>query len=328
MKHRKINWAELAPLILIIILFAVFAVLSHGRLMKIKSLKSILEQSMGYLIGALGMLFVMSMGQVDMSMGVNVCLSATFSYLLVGHLGWFPTLIVCCIIGTLIGAVNGILSALFNVDTFMITIAMQIGLRGLVNVYFQNSETGRIVFSKAVLAFDKVPIKLAILIIFTIIVIYLFEFHPFGFQCRAIGENPVCAHESGINVKKVKILAFIISGFFAGLAALFICCRTGGVSREGGTGYEMRILLGMFLGGMPVGGGMDSHMYKAFIGIPGIMIISSGLNMASIDTAGFQLVQGLILLTLLLLARVIKTAMYNKDIEAMSKAMLEEKKSA
>ena len=138
----------------------------------------------------------------------------------------------------------------------------------------------------------------------------------------------MCAHESGINVKRTKILAFIISGFFAGLAALFICYRTGGVSREGGNGYEMRILLGMFLGGMPVGGGMDSHIYKAFIGIPGIMIITSGLNMASVNTAGFQLIEGLILLTLLLLARVIKTAMYNRDIEAMSKAMLEEKKSA
>ena len=101
----------------------------------------------------------------------------------------------------------------------------------------------------------------------------------------------------------------MIAGFFAGLAALFICCRTGGMTRESGSGFEMRILLGMFLGGMPVSGGMDSRVYKLLIGIPGIMLI-----------------EALILLAILLLSRIIKQAMYNKDIVAMAKALSEDEK--
>ncbi|MCR4607785.1 MAG: ABC transporter permease [Oscillospiraceae bacterium] len=327
MRQKKINWSELVPLILMIVLFVVLALFSKGKLLKAKAIESILNQSMGYIIGALGMLFVMAMGQVDMSMGVNVCVSATVAWLLVGDYGWLPMIIVCCLVGTVIGAINGILSAVFDVDTFMITIAMQIGLRGLINVYFQNSETGRIVFTKQILAFDKVPIKLTILIIFVLLVVYLFEFHPFGYRCRAIGENVLCAHESGIDVKKTKILAFMLAGFFAGLAALFLCCRTGGMTRESGTGFEMRILLGMFLGGMPVAGGMDSRIYKLLIGIPGIMIILSGLNMIKgVGTGGFQLIEALILLAILLLSRIIKQAMYNKDIVAMAKALSEDEK--
>lgn len=77
MRQKKINWSELVPLILMIVLFIALALFSQGKLLKVKAIESILNQSMGYIIGALGMIFVMAMGQVDMSMGVNVCVSAT-----------------------------------------------------------------------------------------------------------------------------------------------------------------------------------------------------------------------------------------------------------
>ena len=150
----------MVPVLIILVLILGLAIVTNGQLIKSSTLISLLKQSMPYMIAGLGMVFVMSMGSIDMSIGVNICISATLGYLLVGDSGSWPMMFIACtVIGALIGFFNGGIAALFNVPSFMVTIAVQIGLRGAINAYFLASETGRIVFRSNILALTNYQIR-------------------------------------------------------------------------------------------------------------------------------------------------------------------------
>ena len=87
-KKYRIAWGSLAPVLFILFLMIVLAVLTEGRLIQSNTLKSLLTQYIGYLIGGLGMIFVMALGEIDMSMGVKVALSCVTATVLVGDQGW------------------------------------------------------------------------------------------------------------------------------------------------------------------------------------------------------------------------------------------------
>lgn len=326
MKH-KIKWSNLVPVAVIVFLILLLSFMTDGKLLQTSTLISLLEQSIAYIIGGLGMLFVMSMGSIDMSIGVNICVAATLAFQFVGDKGPVAMIVVCVAIGTLIGLLNGTISATFNVPSFMVTIAIQIGLRGAINAYYQASDTGRIVFRPNLLQFDVLQYKLPILIIAILLVIYLYEFSPFGYKLKAIGENDKCAHESGINVKKMKILAFTLCGAFAGLASMFVCCRVGGVVNTSGSGFEMSVMVGMFLGGIPVEGGMETKVYKMLIGLPAIVIIQSGLNIAGVSAGVYQLIQAVILLAIIIGLKYAKSWADKNNDKKMARAKIDEIKT-
>lgn len=330
---RRLQWNNLVPIAVIIVLVIFLTFLSDGKLIKPATLTSLLQQMIAYLIVGLGMVFVMALGQIDMSVGVNVCLSTALAFSLVGQYGWLPMIIVSCVIGAVFGLISGALVAIFNVQSFMVTIALQIGLRGVIKAAFLSYPSGRIVFDSNILSFDTAVngfaiYKLIILGIVLIAVILLFEFSPLGYKLKATGENEKCAFLSGINIKKVKASAFVICGALAGLAGPFFATRTGGVNSDTGTGLEMSVMLGMFLAGIPVEGGMQTNIYKVIIGLPAIIIIQSGLNIAHVSAGIYQLIEGVILLVIIILTKYMKTWANARDDKQMAKILLEEEKKA
>lgn len=330
---RRLQWNNLVPIAVIVILIIFLAFISEGKLVRPATLTSLLQQMIAYLIVGLGMVFVMSLGQIDMSVGVNVCLSCALAYSLVGQYGWLPMIFVSCIIGAVFGLINGALVAIFNVQSFMVTIAMQIALRGVIKAAFLSYPMGRIVFEKNILSFDTTVngfaiYKLAILAIVLIAVILLFEFSPLGYKLKATGENEKCAFISGINIKRVKASAFVICGALAGLASTFFCTRTGGVNSDTGIGLEMSVMIGMFLAGIPVEGGMQTNIYKVVIGLPAVIIIQSGLNIAHVNAGFYQLIEAVILLVIIILTKYMKGWANMRDDREMARILLEEEKNA
>jgi ribose transport system permease protein len=323
-KKYRVAWGSIAPVIFILLLIIVLACMTEGRLVQSNTLKSLLTQSIGYLIGGMGMIFVMALGEIDMSMGVNVALSCVTATLLVGARGWLAVVLCSMVIGAVIGAVNGLFVALFHVQGFMVTIALQIGLRGAIKGIFLLIPGGRVAFAPDILKFNTLSIKLTILIIAVLAVIYLLEFSPFGSQLKAVGEDEVCAFMSGIPVKKVKAAAYILSGLFAGLAALFMCSRQGGITADTGSGFEMTVMLGMFLGGIPVEGGMETKVFKAVIGLPCLIIIQSGLTILGVDAGIYQFAEAVILLIVIIMTHFLKVYTKQRDEKIMARVLLEE----
>ena len=97
---------------------------------------------------------------------------------------------------------------------------------------------------------------------------YIRDFTPFGNDLKAIGENETAVVYMGVNVRKIKMFAFMISRIMFGIAGIFVIARSGGVSNTTGTGMEMQVMMALFIGGIPVAGGTGSKIYKLLVGAP------------------------------------------------------------
>ena len=107
------------------------------------------------------------------------------------------------------------------------------------------------------------PVKLPITIVLLIIILYLFHYSPFGYYCRAIGENESAVRYTGVNVKKIKILAFLISELWrASPRCSWFHAR--GLQSSLGTGFEMNVMMAIFVAGVPVTGGIGHEDIQAF----------------------------------------------------------------
>jgi Ribose/xylose/arabinose/galactoside ABC-type transport systems, permease components len=323
MKQRNIRWNSLVPVAMIILIVILLAVITNGKLLKPNTLNSLLEQSLGYLIVGLGMAFALSLGEIDMSVGVNVCLSSMLAYALFGNMGWGVMLIAAIGFGAVLGLIIGIFVGAFGTQAFMVTIAVQIAIRGVIKGVFLNLDGGRVMYSPEILSFDDLSIKLPILIAAIALALYLLEFSPLGYNLKSIGENQKAAHYSGVPIKKTKILAFLICGAFAGLSALFFTCRTGGITSDTGSGLEMSVLVGALLGGFPVQGGVESRIYKVLIGLPAIVIIQSGLTIAGVHSGIYQFVESLILIAVIVVMQYMNRWANNRDEKRMIEYMKE-----
>jgi len=309
MKRRfRISFQDLVPFIAFFVIFAVFSILSYDsksgtvRMLTAYNLNLLLDQSMLSIILGCGVLFVVAQGSTDLSVGVNLALSgviATWAALASGLP--FLLLPVALIVGLAVGAFNGIVVSRFKVPSFMQTIAMLFGVRGLVNYIQKIIATQRI---PDVLKFINEPYaKIPIFIVVVLVMAYVFEFTNIGRYSRAIGENETAAKFVGIPVRKIKLIAFALSGLMAGIGAIFSLVTIGSTSQQMGVFLEIRTIMAIFLGGVLVTGGSSAKFYKILLGSFSITIIVNGLAIiGKSDSQISQTVQGILLLLILLVS--------------------------
>ena len=305
---RKFSFQDVVPFISFFVIFLFFTVTSYNertgtfRMLTILNLNTILDHTMITIIVACGTLFVVAQGSIDMSVGVNLALSGVIS-MWAAHSTGAPFLLipVSLLVGLSVGIINGVIVSRFKVSSFMLTIAMLIGIRGLVNFIQTRIETQRLPDS---LAFLDIPsVKVAVFLVIIIIMAYVFEFTNAGKYSRAIGENETAVRFVGIPVSRMKIIAFALSGLMAGAGSIFSLVTIGSTSQQMGVFLEMRVIIAIFLGGVLVTGGSSAKFYKILLGSFSIQIIISGLALMNrSDSHISQSVEGVLLLLILLIS--------------------------
>ncbi|MDR0817411.1 MAG: ABC transporter permease [Clostridiales Family XIII bacterium] len=294
-----IRIADIVPFIAFIAVFVFFAIASDGIMVSSYNLKLLVNQSLVTIIVGCGALFVVAQGSIDLSVGVNLAFSAVIS----AHLSivtgsallFIPVML---IVSTGIGLLNGIIVSKFKVASFMTTIAMLIGLRGVINYIQTIVGPERSPEAFKILAQDNVRFPLFFIIV--IVMAYLFEYTKLGKYSKAIGENETVAKFVGIPVTKMKILAFVISGLLTGVGSLFSVTTLGGTSQTMGVFFEMQVAMAIYFGGVLVTGGTSARIYKVVLGSLTITTIVNGL--AIIGKAESQIsesVEGILLLVIL-----------------------------
>jgi ribose transport system permease protein len=130
---------------------------------------------------------------------------------------------------------------------------------------------------------------------------YLFDFTKAGFFSKCIGENQVVGQFAGIPVKTYKTLAFALSGLMAGFVGIFSVGRIGGIAPTMGNFFELQVMTAMFVGGVPVTGGASSKFYKVLVGSLMLAFLQNGLTISRVPSEVSELIQGLILLSVVFL---------------------------
>lgn len=307
-KLGKLNFQDVVPFVAFIIIFLFFTIASYNgrtgtfKMLTMRNLGNILDQTMQTILVASGTLFVVSQGSTDLSVGVNLALSGVIGAWVayVTGIGWLM-IPVTLLVGLLVGLFNGVIVSKCKVSSFMLTLAMLIGVRGLVN--FIQTKTGVQELPKSLSFLSNSTVKVILFLVIVVIMAYVFEFTKTGRYSRAIGENETAARFVGVPVSRLKIIAFALSGLMAGVGAIFSIATVSSTSQQMGVFLEIRVIMAIFLGGVLVTGGSSAKFYKILLGSFSIQIIVNGLAlMGKSDTHISQSVQGILLLVILFLS--------------------------
>ena len=261
------------PFISLVTILIVFAILTQGNMFSAFNLKTLVDQTVILLILCSGAIFVIALGCSDLSVGVVSALCALTSDIIYQSTGSV-------------------------IPSFMETLALLIGLRGIIN--FIQNKVGISHAAPAVLMLQKQYIKIPLLILILVVSWYLLERTSFGAGVKSIGENEIVAKSVGKPINKIKILCFMLSGLTAGIAGFFIIARSGGTSTTMGTMFEMKTLIAIYVGGVLVRGGSTASTYKMISGCFVFTIIENGLKIMGFGSSEVaELVEGILLMVIL-----------------------------
>lgn len=287
---RALLKSTIAPYIGIIVVILIFEIASGGKLLSIRNLKSILEQMLVTGTICFGYLFTMSMGSLDYSVGSTYGLACIVIAVLSRYSVWLALLggiLVAIFFSTFVGSVF----ALVKVPSSIVSMCFMFTVRGLVQFCSKSQAFTTPLFMHKL---NMMGLKLPIYFAMFAIGVFLFHFTRFGRQTRAIGCGQLAARFSGVNVERIKILAFMFSGLCVGIAAFLGMLRAGNAGATTGNTYSLNVLLALVMGGMSIRGGAKSRFIAAFIGCAYMTLLTNGLVLIEVDVATQQLVKGVL----------------------------------
>lgn len=250
-------------------------------------------------IVAIGMTILLVSGGFDMSVGSTVALSgAVAAMCMVNGIPVFLAILIGLALGTFIGVLNGLIIAKIGINPFITTLGMMSIVRGFLLVVTQAKNIAGLPDSFNFIGQGNLlGIQFPIIIALVLIVIgdLLLRKSRFFRQNYYIGGNEKAAVLSGIDVTKIKIFNYGLTGFLAALAGLIMTARLGTASVTAGTGLELKVISAVIIGGASLQGG-EGTVIGAFLGSLLMSIIVSSLTLLGVDIYWNTLVIGATLL--------------------------------
>jgi ribose transport system permease protein len=284
--------------------FVVFTVLEPS-FAGVDNLSEIVVQSSIIGVVALGLTLVIVTGGIDLSVGSIV---GVVSVVCATNLNsWTPagTIVIGLVLGALLGLVNGAFSAYLGLASFIVTLATLNLYRGLAFLYtdgapiFGLDDRFRSVFAGKVAGIQNPIIILAVV---TALCYTLLTRTRLGTYLRAVGSNAGASRQSGVQVQRTMMLAFVLSGVLCALAALMLMGRVGAAEPVSGTGFELTAIAAVVVGGTSLAGGRAS-IIGTILGALLLGSIRTGLTLLNVNPYVQYVVTGAIILVAVLIDR-------------------------
>ena len=253
--------------LLIIIIFILGEIAVSNFLSLEQILLTIKLASFIALFGLCQMIVIASGGSgLDLSVGYTATITAVLTASIMDGSNenlWLAVLI-AIVIGVAVGFGNGMLTSYLKLPPLVVTLAMSNILQGIINVYTAGSNiTGRpspILRDIAAKSTGIIPNIVFILLIVTVIVLIIMQKTKWGYILFGVGANERTAYLSGVNVKKVRCIAFIISGLLSSLIGLLLIGNMGTAFKDMGSNYVMPSIAAVVVGGVPLAGGEGNYI--------------------------------------------------------------------
>lgn len=290
----------------VIVLFIILSIFAKG-FFSIENIIDVLKANAVLGILSCGMMVVIISGGIDVSIGAEIsacsCVMAIFMKNISDNIGL--GLMVSCLMGALIGIINGIFIAKLNLNPLAVTL----GTCGIINgtiVYLTNG-SWIINLPNSLIKFGRVnllgiPIQIWTLALIIIITYLLLRFTTLGRGVYSIGHSEDVARLYGYNPTKIKIFIYSYMGFLAGVAALVHTTIMSQVDPNAFKGYEMKVISVVVLGGISITGGYG----KIHQLISGFLFISLTMNgLVLLKTSSYM--QSVLLGAIMIIAIIIDT---------------------
>ncbi|MEA4897030.1 ABC transporter permease [Bacillota bacterium Meth-B3] len=292
-------------IVLVMIAMFIILALSSSAFLTFGNITNVLSTVALNGVLAMGMVFVITAGGIDLSIGSMLALASTFIGIVLQATGNIPLACLGAVaICTLFGLINGFLIARFNMFPFVVTLASQLVIRGLGYVIsggysfaLANPDFSQIGLGKLL---GSVPYPILILLGITILAYLLLHWTRFGRYVYAVGGNIGAAKASGVNVFWTQIATYLISGFCAGVAGIIMTARINAAQPNIGIGYETDAIAACVIGGTSFAGGI-STIPGTLVGIIIIGLIYNGMNLVGISSYWQTICKGLLIIAAVLI---------------------------
>lgn len=298
-----------AALLLVFIAAIVFSPNRNGRIIFLQSenLFNIVRAVSEIGIIAVGMTFVILIAGIDLSVGAVVGLAATgaASLLMVNGMSMWMTVLIILGIGAVFGAMQGLLSARFGIQAFIVTLAGLQVARGLARMWSGGQGVplaygdGPGLADPAFAILNTriagvIPFPAVIFVIVAVVALFVMRSTVFARHIYAIGGNEKAARLSGVPVIRVKVAVFAICGLLAALAGIIHAGQLNQGSPNDGSGYELDAIAAVVIGGTSLMGGIGG-VAGTLAGALLLGILNNILALNNVDSNAQLLIKGLII---------------------------------
>jgi rhamnose transport system permease protein len=279
------SWEGLLLLILLVVVTA-NALLSPVYL-GTGNLVNVFQLSIEKIIVALAMTFVIISGEIDLSVASVMALAAcTLAWLHEQGAPFGLAVAAALLVGPICGAFNGLWVAYVGLPSLAVTLAGLIGYSGAARVLLEDrSITGFPAWFNQLGQQPLIgPLPLALIIfaaLFALALVVL-QYSGFGRYVYVIGNNAQVARYSGVKVRRVKFLLFVVSSSVAALGGVLLAARLGAVRGNTAEGFELDIITMVLLGGVSIFGGTGS-MVGVGLAILIILNLRNGMSLENLS---------------------------------------------
>mgnify|MGYP001168678042 FL=1 len=304
MKKFLIEQKSLIALVILIIGVSTL----NENLFTLNNIFNILQQTSVNAIIAVGMTLVILTSGIDLSVGSVFALTGAVVASIIGHdLNPFIAVIAALGLGAFIGFGSGVIIAKGKLQAFIATLVMMLIIRGATQVYTQGSPIGLGMSDYAYMfewiGFGRlfgIPMPIIIMAIVFLMAWYILKYTKLGRHIYAVGGNESATRLSGINVDRVKIIVYMISGLLCAIAAMIEVSRLSSAQPTAGMGYEMDAIAAVVLGGTSMAGGRGK-IIGTLIGALILGFLNNGMNLLGVDAYYQMIVKGAVILLAVLI---------------------------
>jgi len=301
MPIRHLQWKDYIVYIFFVFVIAFFAfTIGDIGFLTINNLFNITRSTSMIVVMAVAMTFVISAGELDLSVGSTAALAALVSALTMqAGYGIVVGVMAGVFSGLVVGLINGFFVTVVNIPSFLVTLGMMQFIRGLdMRITYTkpvavSNDTFNNIFGSGNIG--PIPVLLVWSLAATALGHFVLKFTPFGREILATGGNRVAARYSGINTARTKLYCFIITGIAAALAGMLYSGMMQTARYSFGTGGELAAIAAVILGGTSLYGGKGS-VPGTFIGALLIGTINNGLIIMGLDVSEQNMVAGAIII--------------------------------
>lgn len=295
-------FARYGTIIGLLAMIVTFSILSPGAFPTVGNFTNVLNQASLAMIIAGGLTLAVVVGELDLSIGFAASLHGILITGLVVHdkLSIPLAVIIVIALGAVIGLVNGFIVTKVKVNSVIATLGVGTILTGLAFAYsagvpivagvpeaFLQLSLGRWLFG--------IPNNIIVMIVVLGGLWVLVERTPLGQEIQAVGGNAVAARLAGVNVDRIKILGFVISGMCAALTGILLASRLGSGTASAADSYLLTAFAAVFLGSATLRDG-EFHVLGTLVGALIIAFGFNGLNIFGAPTFSQYVLQGAILI--------------------------------
>jgi len=300
---KKLNISEYSSIFAVVALVIFFS-LNNGNFLSAFNINSILIDMAPLLAVGLGVTFVLLIGSIDLSIGAIVSVSAVLLSLLITDYGYWAYLVAIAF-GLFAGLINGILYTKLKIPSFISTLGTMSIFQSFAYILSKGEPVQIGVQDWKFISFEKFDIGIIPSVFIVTLILFAFMYliqrkTKLGKYLYAIGGNERSSKIAGINVDRIKILVFTLSGLCCSIGGILLAIKLKSGVPTVGVPITLMGIATVVLGGTALTGGKGS-VIRAVIGVTLVLVIQNGMSIMGVDAFWQQIIFGLLIILAVLL---------------------------